>query len=437
MCEFDNLKIALTPEEIDILGGKQGPTLRKIMKTLVLYGEALGAERLADIEGDGHFVIPWVTPGIAPPSVMLDELVEAGLKTKFPFTLDPRPPLDFENLSLDPDQEKALREAFIDQTRYDERMLQLGLRSPDDYTCNPYQPEVNNIPERHSILAWSESACAAFANSVIGARTNRTGAIMDLLSNIAGKTPLAGLLTEEGRKANWRVEVRTEKRPHPGLLGAVIGRKVLADVPFIVGLDRFLRNLVDEEVLDYLQELGAACATYGAVGLFHVENITPEAVDHGESLLLPDYSTYIIYDRELQDIRASFPIQWSEAEAKPTRCYIGCPHLSLKQLNWWADSIQRALEEHGQHELVVKTVLCAAPQVLRAFMADARTYASLKRAGLEFSPTCVETLYEHGIGTGDPTLTNSIKLRAYSTARFVPDEELVDILVRGEISEGA
>jgi predicted aconitase len=389
MTNLENLKINLTQEERDILRGKRGPTMQKVLLTVVLYGEALGAERLVDIEGEGHFVIPWASPGIAPPLEMLDELVAAGLKTKYPFTLDPKAPLDFENLCLRPEQEQALKQMYRDQARYDERMLQLGLRDTDAYTCNPYLPEVGNIPERGTILAWSESACAVTANSVLGARTNRNGAIMDLLSNIVGKTPLAGLLTDEGRRATWLVEVRTAKLPHPQLLGAAIGKKVLEDVPFIVGLDCFLGSGLSEEtlrqpfdgaqdkaqgrllrqaqgrllrqaqgrLLDYLQEMGAACATYGAVGLYHVENITAEAVDQGTDLLVPDHATYVIDDQELQDLMASYPVMWADKEATPEKCYIGCPHLSLRQLYWWTDKIHNTLQARRQSQLAVETTI--------------------------------------------------------------------------------
>jgi len=449
MTNLENLKIKLTQEERDILRGKQGPTMQKVMVTVVLYGKALGAERLVDIEGDGHFVISWASPGIAPPLEMLDELVAAGLKTKYPFTLDPKAPLDFENLCLRPEQEQALEQMYRDQARYDERMLQLGLRDTDAYTCNPYLPEVGNIPKRGTILAWSESACAVFANSVLGARTNRNGAIMDLLSNIVGKTPLAGLLTDEGRRAAWLVEVRTAKLPHPQLLGAAIGKRVMEDVPFIVGLNRFLDSGLSEEtlrqalrlrsgqaqgrLLDYLQEMGAACATYGAVGLYHVENITPEAVDQGTDLLVPDHATYVIDDQELQDLMVSYPVMWADKEAKPEKCYIGCPHLSLRQLYWWTNKIHSALQARSQSQLAVETIICAAPQVLQKFKADVKTYERLKRAGVRLSVTCAETLFEGGVSAGEAVITNSNKLRAYSTARFFPDGELVEILVSGEI----
>ena len=433
MTDLQNLRIKLTQEERDILQGKAGPTMQKVMETVVLYGEALGAERLVDVEGDGHFVIPWASPGIAPPLEMLDELAAAGLKTTHPFTLDPGAPLDFENLSLRSEQEQTLEQMYRDQARYDERMVQLGLRDTDAYTCSPCLPEVGNIPQRGTILAWSESSCVIFANSVLGARSNRNGAIMDLLSNIAGKTPVTGLLTDEGRRASWLVKVETTRLPHPQLLGAAIGTKVVEDVPIIVGLDRFLGRGLSEETVDYLREMGAACASYGAVGLYHVDSITPEAVDLGRGLLVRKHATYVIDDRELQELRASYPLMWAEKEARPEKCLIGCPHLSLRQLYWWTDKIHSSLRAKSQSQLAVQTILFAAPQVLQNFKADVKACERLERAGVSVSVACAETLFEGGVSAGDAIITNSNKLRGYSTARFFPDEELVEILVSGEI----
>ncbi|UCC64055.1 MAG: DUF521 domain-containing protein [Anaerolineae bacterium] len=444
MTDLENLDIRLTQEERDILQGKQGPTMQKVMKTVVLYGEALGAERLVDIEGDGHFVIAYAIPGIAPSMEMLDELVAAGLKTRYRFTLDPKPPLDFENWHLSLEQVQVLGQMYRDQARYDERLLQLGLRSTDACTCTPYLPEVGNIPQRGDILAWSESACAIFANSVLGARTNRNGAIMDLLCGIAGKTPLAGLLTDEGRRATWLIEVNTEGLPPPQLLGAAIGIKVLADVPFIVGLDRFLGSGLSIEARDYLPEMGAACATAGAVGLFHVENITPEAIDYGRDLLVPNYKTHFIDEQQLQDLLASYPVMWTDKGAKPDKCFIGCPHLSLQQLYWWTEKVHSTLQakkpalslSKDQGQLAVKTTVCAAPQVLQRFKSDAKARQKLESAGVKLSAGCPMQLFDNDLSAGEAILTNSNKLRAYTTARFFPDEELVEVLVSGELGGG-
>lgn len=436
MTDLENLRIKLTQEEWNILQGKQGPILQKVMQTVVLYGEALGAERLVDIEGEGHFVIAYAIPGIAPSMEMLDELVAAGLKTKYPFTLDPKPPLDFENWWLSPEQVQLLKQMYQDQERYDEKMLQLGLCDSDACTCTPYLPQVGNIPKRGDILAWSESACAIFANSVLGARTNRNGAIMDLLCNIVGKAPLTGLLTDEGRRATWLIEINTEKLPPPQLLGAAVGIRVLAYVPFIVGLERFLGSGLSEETRDYLHEMGAACATYGAVGLYHVENITPEAVDRATDLLAPNYQTYIIDEQELQDISDSYPVMWGDKDARPEKCFIGCPHLSRQQLHWWANKIHSALQARNQSRLAVKTTMCAAPQVLQTFKSDAEARQKLEVAGVKLSAGCPMQLFDNDLSAGEAIVTNSNKLRAYTAARFFPDDELVEILVNGEIIGG-
>ena len=436
MVALNHLNIHLSQEERDILEGNQGRVLQKVMETVVLFGEALGADRLVDIDGPGHFVIPWCIPGIAPPIEMLEDLVAAGLKTKYPFTLDPRPPLDFENLNLEPEIEKAILGMFSEQERYDELMIQLGLRDKDAYTCNPYQPEVGNIPDRGAILAWSESACAIFVNSVFGARTNRNGAIMDILLNILGKTPLAGHLTDEGRRADWLVEIKLEKLPDPQLLGTAIGLKLPTGIPYISGLDRFLDIELDGTTTDYLQDMGSMLATYSAVNLYHVEYITPEAVDMGRDLLSSDYSTYIIDVNELEHLLNSFPVLWDDPRAKPEWCYIGCPHLSLRQIYWWADEFEKELKAQGEDSLAVETILCAALQVLQKFQADEETYQMMLNAGVRFSTTCSETIFETGLCTGKPVITNSNKLRAYTSARFFPNEELVKILTSGEVNGG-
>jgi predicted aconitase len=430
------VEIKLSQEEQAVLQGDYGATMQKVMESVVRYGQALGAEKLVAIEGPGHFVIPWALPWLGPPLEMLEELAAAGLRTKFPFTLDPCAPLDFENLDLETEVEEKIRVMFKDQDRYNQLLHEIGLRDEHAYTCNPYQPEVGNIPSPGTVLAWSESACAVFANSFLGARTNRNGAIMDLLSNIAGKTPYTGLLTDEGRLATWLIEVKSEKLPVPQVLGALIGKMVVADVPYIVGLDQSLDDLTYSDLTDYLQEMGAACATYGAVGLYHIENITPEAIAQGKELLIDDYNVAQITDNDLHKELASYPLQWSEPNLKPERCYIGCPHLSYSQLSWWAEKLVEALRDHNRERIAVSTVLFSAPQIIEKLKRDQGVYAQLIDAGVTLSPTCCETIFETGLVTGKPILTNSNKLRAYTSARFYPDEDLVEILATGELPEG-
>jgi hypothetical protein len=106
-------------------------------------------------------------------------------------------------------------------------------------------------------------------------------------------------------------------------------------------------------------------------------------------------------------------------------------------LYWWTNKIHDALQARSQSQLAVETIIFAAPQVLRKFKADAKAHERLKRAGGRLSVTCAETLFEGGVSAGEAVITNSNKLRAYSTARFFPDEELIEILVSGEIKRGS
>jgi len=422
----------LTDEEKAILNGGQGQMMQRVMATIVTYGEALEAERLVGITGSGHFVIAHAIPGIAPSMEMLDDLIAAGLQTAYPFTVDPAAPLDVDNWRLTESQTAKLRRMYREQALYDRKLKALGCRGPDGYTCTPYLPEVGNTPRRGDILAWSESACVVFANAVLGARTNRNGAIIDLLCNIAGKVPLSGFLTDEGRRATWCLRIKTRARPLPQLLGAAIGRLVLADVPYIVGLDRFLGGGIDADTRDYLHELGAAAAAAGAVGLFHVENVTPEAVDAGPAIMDRDCQTAVIDEDTLADLTASYPVLWHDAAAAPAKCFLGCPHLSRNQLQKWSAAIENALQRHGRRRLAVHTTICAAPPVLQAF-AKSRAWRRLIDAGVRFSPACAMQLFDNDLSRDDAVITNSTKLRTYTHARFFPDDDIADIVVTGRL----
>lgn len=453
--------VALTPEERAVLEGDRGPLAAKVMRTVVLYADAVRAERLAEITGAGHFVVTCALPGIAPSLEMLDELVAAGLRTARPFTLDPLPPLDFDAWFLEPPQIRRLERMYAGQAAHMERLALLGSREADACTCTPYLPQVGNVPRRGDVLAWSESACVAFANSVLGARSNRNGAIVDLLCNLVGWVPLSGLLTDEGRRAAVRIEVAATELPRPQVLGAAIGRRVGAEVPYVVGLDRWLSAALDPFTRDYLHEVGAAAATAGAVGLFHVEGVTPEARDLGTTLLRSDAAECRVDDAVLRELEAGLvslssgptpalaPSPSSRTHAgkaaapRATRCIVGCPHLSLEQLRWWADVLADGL---GEPEAIgsgrdprggpgarvrVPTTMAAAPGVLAALRDDEPRRRLFERAGVRLSAACPMQLFDDGLSDGQTVITNSFKLGAYTHALYRPDEEIVRILVGG------
>ena len=425
------MNLALTETDHALLDGAGGPVRAKVMQTVVCYGQALGARALLDITGPGHLVIAYALPGIAPDLQMLEELAAAGMRARHPFTLDPRPPLDFDRWSLDAGQRAGLQAMYHEQRRYEALLLQLGLRDERAYTCRPYLPEVGNVPRVGDVLAWSESACAIFANSVLGARTNRNGAIIDLLCNLVGRVPASGLLLDEGRRADWRIDLKTRSLPPPQLLGAVIGRTVLAGVPWIDGLTEPMSELSEWARRDYLQELGAACATAGAVGLFHVAGMTPEALGQGRCLLRADARERVVVDADIEALQASFPLRWSDPQALPGKCFLGCPHLSAEQIGWWAQQLQSALQRRGRARIRVPTTISAAPQTLDLLRTQGTALSELEAAGVQFSPGCPMQLFDNQLSAHDAIITNSNKLRSYSTARYLPERLLVEVICDG------
>ena len=268
-----------------------------------------------------------------------------------------------------------------------------------------------------------------YANSVLGARCNRNSGIIDLMGSVVGYVPYFGLLTDEGRKADWIVEVRTTKRPEAQLLGSAIGMRVMEDVAYIVGLDRWLGEL-DEDARTYLKDFGAATASNGAVGLYHVEGITPEAVRQGRGLVKPGARTYVVDDAELQRVYDSYPVVWKKRDARPKLCFMGCPHMSLNQLVTWTERIEQALAELGRDRVVIPTVFTAAPAVLKRF--EETPYAArLKATGVITSYICPLMYMNNPLCASMPVITSSNKLRTYTTARYYTDDEILEQITKG------
>ena len=198
----------------------------------------------------------------------------------------------------------------------------------DAFTCACYFPEVGNRPNKGDILSWAESSAVNYANSVLGARCNRNSGIIEMYGSILGFVPYFGLLTDEGRKASWIVEINTTKKPEAQLLGSAKAKKEMEEVPYIKGLDLWIGTELNDEACAYLKDFGAATASNGAVGLYHIDRLTPEAVEQGESLIKPDAKVYVIDDAELERVKASSPVIWKDKDATPRLCFMGCPHMT-------------------------------------------------------------------------------------------------------------
>ena len=264
-----------------MLDGSKGEVMAKVMKTLVMYGDAFGAEKMVPVTSTyGHTVISFGINAMKPVYDLYDQLIEAGAFSEQKFTADPLP-LD-KNVPSNPLQDLVFHQfMYKQQARYEAQLKKLGILSDKDYTCTCYLDEVGNKPKQGEVLSWAESSAVVYANSVLGARCNRNSGMIELMGSIAGCVPYFGFLTDDGRKADWIVEVRTTKKPEPQLLGSAIGMKVMEKVPYVKGLDQWIGTEINEDAIAYLKDFGAATASNGAVGLYHIEHLTPEAVQQG------------------------------------------------------------------------------------------------------------------------------------------------------------
>ena len=420
----------LTPEQQDILDGKKGETLAKVMQTLVRYGDIFGADKLVPVTGQhNHLVTSFGLKALGPVYQLMEQLIEAGAVSRQTFSVDPRP-LDKNvpsNFLLDFIFKNFM---YSRQDFYEGQLQKLGLMNDDAFTCTCYLDQVGNKPAKGDVLSWAESSAVVYANSVLGARCNRNSGIMDLMGSVVGYVPHFGLLTDEGRKATWIVKINTTKKPEAQLLGSAIGMKVMEEVPYIIGLDKWLGTELTDAACTYLKDMGAATASNGAVGLYHVANLTPEAAEQGESLIVPGAKVYEIDDAELQRVYDSYPIVWKDKDARPKLCFMGCPHMSLQQLMDWTDKVEAALKAAGNAGVVIPTVFTAAPGVLKEF--EKTPYAPrLKATGVITSSICPLMYMNNPLAGKMPVITSSNKLRTYTTARYYTDDEILRQITEG------
>ena len=420
----------LTKEQQAILNGSKGETMAKVMKTLVMYGETFGAEKLVPVTSKfNHLVTSFGLKMMKPVFDLMQQLIDAGAVSGQQFSVDPRP--------LDKNVPANFLQNFIfnnfmysKQEEYEKQLQALGLMNDDAFTCACYLDQVGNKPRKGDILSWAESSAVVYANSVLGARCNRNSGIMDIMGSIAGYVPYFGLLTNEGRKATWIVQVKTTKKPEAQLLGSAIGMKVMEDVPFITGMEEWLGTELNDETTAYLKDFGAATASNGAVGLYHIEHLTPEAKELGAGLVAPGAKVYVIDDAELQRVQDSYPVIWKNPDAKPKLCFIGCPHMSLQQLKDWTVAVEKGLKKAGKDKVQIPTVFTTAPAVKEVF--EQTEYAErLKATGVILSYICPLMYMNNPLAGKMPVITCSNKLRTYTTARYYTEAQILEKITKG------
>ena len=420
----------LTDEQQAILNVSKGETHAKVMKTLVMYGETSGADKMVTITSKyNHLVTSFGLKMMKPVFDLMQQLIDAGAVSQQAFSVDPRP-VDKKvpaNLLQNIIFNKIM---YATQGSYEAQLKELGLMDNDAFTCACYLDQMGNKPQKGEVLSWAESSAVVYANSALGARCNRNSGIMDIMGSIAGFVPNFGLLTDEGRKATWIVKVQCENKPEAQLLGSAIGMKVMEDVPYITGMNKWLGTELNDENCAYLKDFGAATASNGAVGLYHIENLTPEAKELGAALIEEGAKVYVIDDAELERVKNNYPVMWKNPDAKPKLCFVGCPHMSLQQLISWTEQVEAGLKAAGNQKVLIPTVFTSAPAVIKEF--EKTPYAArLKATGVILSYICPLMYMNNPLCKSMPVMTSSNKLRTYTTARYYTEEEILKRITKG------
>lgn len=317
----------LSTEEEAFLRGEAGAATRLAMSTVVTVARAEGAGRLIPISG-AHIdsCLYHGQSGVD----FARKLVDGGGQVRVPTTLNVAA-IDL----LHPELFRGDQETAEQSRRLMDAYVELGCQPT--WTCAPYQ--LVNRPGRGEQIAWGESNAIVFANSVLGARTNRYGDFMDICCALTGRAPHTGLHTDEGRLAEIVVELSLPERAldedvtYP-LIGYAIGHVAGTAIPAILGLD-------DRATEDRLRALGAAAASSGAVAMFHAVGVTPEAPDLDTALggRAPKRQLHLGPD----DLRAARQRLTGETEELGA-VSVGTPHMSLEEMRRLADLVSQAGE---------------------------------------------------------------------------------------------
>ncbi len=298
----------LTKQERLMLEGGEGEGVRKAMEILVALGGVYGAGRMVEIKSAQVSGVSYKNLGDAGLE-FLEDWAEKGARVRVPAIMNPAG-MDIKNWEkIGISKDFAEKQLMV--LRAYERM---GVKPV--CTCTPYL--AGNVPCLGDHIAWSESSAVCYANSVLGARTNREGGPSALAAAIAGRTPMYGYHLSENRIAGFLVEVDCELDGISdfGALGYLVGKKIGNAVPFFRGMGK-----ADS---DQLKALGASMASSGAVALFHVDGITPEARLH--DMLAGDAERIVV---------SSLGEAYRELNSKAVEIdlvAIGCPHASPAEI---------------------------------------------------------------------------------------------------------
>lgn len=348
----------LTNEEKRMLTGEEGYAVRKSMEILVALGDIYGAESLIKVSSVQVAGVSYHNLGDAGLE-FLNELAKDG-KVKVLTTLNPAG-MDLENW-----RQLGISEDFAEkQNLVIDAFTRMGVLV--SCTCTPYL--IGNLPRYGEHVAWSESSAVTFANSVIGAKTNREGGPSALAAAFVGKTPCYGLHLNENRVPDIHVKVNAslEKLSDWGALGYCIGKKAENKIPYITG--------VKDAETEELKSFCASVVTYGSRPLFYIKDITP-----GSEKFQPPKDSFIVEDEDIRGAYENINDQVSDIEL----VCVGCPHCSIKEIAAIAELVK------GK-KISPNTEFWVATSRFTKQLADKRGYTEvIERAGGKFAcDTCM------------------------------------------------
>jgi predicted aconitase len=345
----------LSEEEREMLAGRQGHAARKSMQILVALGEIYGAKRLVRVSSVQVSGVSYKNLGDAGIE-FLSELAQDG-KARVRTTLNPA------GMNLTDWRSQGIRSDFAEkQLEVIDAYRRLGVEI--SCTCTPYL--AGNEPGLGQHIAWGESSAVAYANSVLGARTNREGGPSALAASLTGRTPLYGYHLKRNRVPTLTVDVTAQlKSPEDfSAMGYFVGKAVKDGVPYFRG--------TAGASLEELKTLSAALASSGGVAMFHIEKLTPEAgVGPGKTEAIAFGSGDLAETHALLN-----------DEGSPDFVSVGCPHCSLTELA----TVARLLD--GQR-VTKEFWVCCSREVKRK--SDEEGYSSvIEKSGAKFATdTCM------------------------------------------------
>lgn len=309
----------LTVEEQAMLAGKQGRSAQKAIQILTALGKIYGAKRMIPVKSVQISGVSFDNLGEAGLE-FLTEMADGGGKTRVHTTLNPAG-MDIENWRA-----LGISEEFArNQRRVIEAFVRMGVTPT--CTCTPYL--AGNLPELGDSIAWAESSAVCYANSVLGARTNREGGPSALAAALTGVTPEYGFHLHHNRQpgVGFEIEVAVSGTAGFGALGMVIGQALERMNGKPVPLIRGIRTASLEE----LKSFCASIATYGGAALFHMVGITPEA----EGFIVPE-KVFKITGTEFELAAAEMRAEQGAVDFVS----LGCPHLSIEEITRIAELVK-------------------------------------------------------------------------------------------------